>query len=106
MLRNITLSADDFLIQNMGYDPHRLTVVLNGVDTQLFKFDPNKRNTIRKEFGMGPNEVLVGGVGRLHDQKGFDILIEAISHLQKMETPTRLLIVGEGPRRRALERLA
>jgi len=48
---------------------------------------------------------IVLGAGRLVDQKDFPTLIEAVARL-RCERPARLLILGEGKRRAALERLA
>ncbi|HEY3759760.1 MAG TPA: glycosyltransferase family 4 protein [Solirubrobacteraceae bacterium] len=45
---------------------------------------------------------IVGSVGRLTDQKGYDLLIRALPELPG----ARLVLVGDGPQRGALERLA
>lgn len=47
------------------------------------------------------NEVL--SVGRLHEQKGFDMLLQAWSDVEKQHPEWTLRIVGEGPKRAALE---
>ena len=51
------------------------------------------------------DSALIVGVGRLAPQKGFDSLIRAFAALP-VERRTRLLILGEGPERPALEHLA
>src|SRR5204863_8071086 len=48
---------------------------------------------------------VVLGVGKLKPQKGFDVLLRAFARLRAART-ARLVILGEGPQRRALERLA
>jgi glycosyltransferase involved in cell wall biosynthesis len=45
------------------------------------------------------------GVGRHRPQKGFDTLLRAFARVRQ-ETPARLVILGEGPERPNLERLA
>ena len=45
---------------------------------------------------------IVGSIGRLVREKGFDVLIDALTRLPE----TNLLLVGDGPERDALERLA
>lgn len=45
------------------------------------------------------------GVGRLNSQKAFDVLIKAVAILRKKKN-CRLFILGEGPDRRSLEKLA
>lgn len=47
-------------------------------------------------------EFVVGGVGRLHRQKGFDVLVRAVARLPG----THLVLVGDGPERASLEHLA
>jgi glycosyltransferase involved in cell wall biosynthesis len=45
------------------------------------------------------------GVGKLKPQKGFDVLLRAFARVRASRA-ARLVILGEGPQRRALERLA
>lgn len=47
--------------------------------------------------------VVVGSVGRLADQKGYDVLLDATPALLESDPGIRILIVGDGPRRGALE---
>lgn len=51
---------------------------------------------------LPPRHWLVG-VGRLHPQKGFDVLIEVFAALAPRHPDWSLLILGEGPERRRLE---
>ena len=46
------------------------------------------------------------GLGRLVEKKGFDLLIEAFSRIAYRHPGVALIIAGEGPTRRDLERLA
>lgn len=59
---------------------------------------------LRAEFGVGDDDYLVGGVGRLVARKGFDVLIRAFAEAGLPNA--RLLIVGDGSERRRLERRA
>ena len=47
---------------------------------------------------------VVLGVGKLRAQKGFDVLLRAFARV-RAERAVRLVILGDGPQRRALERL-
>jgi glycosyltransferase involved in cell wall biosynthesis len=62
------------------------------------------RVDLRAELGLSPDTLLVGGIGRLHRSKGFDLLIPAF--LDVAPAHAALVIVGAGPQRRALEKLA
>ena len=55
-------------------------------------------STIHSQF---PKTVLA--VGRLHEQKGFDLLLEAWQSVEKHYPEYTLRIVGEGPKRAELE---
>ena len=50
------------------------------------------------------NEIVVGYVGRLSEEKGLRFLIEAIALLNEANIPSRLLLIGEGALRSQLER--
>jgi len=59
---------------------------------------------LRASLGVRPSDFLVGGVGRLAESKGFDVLIRAFGEANL--PGGRLVIVGEGRERRRLESLA
>ncbi len=48
---------------------------------------------------------VIGALGRLHEQKGFDVLLQAAAILRDRGTAFRLRIAGEGPDRALLENL-
>jgi len=78
---------------------HRLRIIENGLpDADLVGATPDP--AIVEFCGRGP---LVGAVGRLSTEKGFDGLIRAFAQLRPS---THLLILGEGPERERLTRLA
>jgi glycosyltransferase involved in cell wall biosynthesis len=72
----------------------RFVVVRCGVDLSALEYRSPKR----------PDEVPTAiAVGRLSPEKGFDMLIEALSILKREGVPQRLVLVGDGPLRGALE---
>ena len=82
----------------------RVLVVDNGIDFAAMAFDPAARQRVRAEFGIPADAIVVGGVGRLHVSKRFDMMLRA---LHPMLGPSlRLLIVGDGPERDRLHALA
>ncbi len=78
----------------------QLRLVPNGVELGRFA-------AVRKEAaGAGPKDPagpVVAFLGRLEARKGLSVLLEALGLL---ESPPRLVVVGEGPERAALERQA
>ena len=51
---------------------------------------------VRRELGVADGTSLVVGVGRLHPQKGWPILLDAVARLRPPR-PVRVVIAGEGP---------
>jgi glycosyltransferase involved in cell wall biosynthesis len=56
---------------------------------------------VRRALGVGPDELLVVSVARLHPQKDLPTLLEAVALLGR-RVPVRLALVGEGPEEVAL----
>ncbi|MBC6981441.1 glycosyltransferase [Caulobacter sp. 17J80-11] len=65
---------------------------------------PAAVTALRRELGVGPKDILVGSVGRLHPVKGVDLLVK--SFRQTAPANARLVVLGDGPERAALEALA
>ena len=80
-------------------------VIHNGIELEKFSHQ-TKREDLRKEFGVGKDEIVFGTVGRLHKQKAQDILLRAFRMVADQRPNVRLWIVGDGELRSGLERLA
>lgn len=63
-----------------------------------------ERETVLAELGIAPNQPTLGFIGRLWPQKRVQDLIWATDVLRISGWQVNLLIIGEGPRRPALER--
>jgi len=68
------------------------------------KIDAAQRRALRELAGAGDADFLIGGVGRLAPVKGFDTLIRAF--VAAAIPQAKLVIIGEGRERAALEKLA
>ena len=83
-----------------GADPSSVVVIPNGVDLELFHGGGGA--AVRARLGLG-SALVVGFAGSLKPWHGVRMLIEAAALLP---TNVRILVVGEGPEREVLERLA
>jgi glycosyltransferase involved in cell wall biosynthesis len=80
-----------------------LRVLHRGVDTELF--DPARRSTaLRAAWGASPDDLVVLHVGRLAPEKNLPLALRAYRGMQRSSSTLRLVIVGDGPLRPALER--
>lgn len=60
----------------------------------------------RHQFGLGPDDFVVGMIGRLFKLKGHDDLFAAAPRLLEEHPRIRFLLVGDGPWRRRFEQMA
>lgn len=85
------------LAESPAFDAARMTAIHNGVDAEAFRPDPEARAAARKEFGYGPDHLVVGIAARLVADKGHRFLFEAVASLSNSFPALRLLILGQGP---------
>lgn len=64
------------------------------------------RTSVRRDLGIAPDAWVVLNVGRLHPQKGQDVLIRGFAEAHGILPQSRLVIVGAGGEENALRRLA
>ena len=57
-------------------------LVGNGTDLERFGPDPGRRNRVRSELGVRPDQVLVGGIGRLVTEKGIGEFVAVAEELR------------------------
>lgn len=74
---------------------NRVQLLNNGIDTERFRFDAQKRNACRKELNI-KNEFLVGHVGRFAEVKNHSFLIEVFQKIHQKKPESRLLLIGSG----------
>jgi sugar transferase (PEP-CTERM/EpsH1 system associated) len=92
-----------WLRQTVRIPKSKLTFIPNGVDTDRFSPVSRPDATLRKEFGIGDHEFVVGTIGRLDPVKNHQGLIRAVRRLQEGGNPVRLVIAGDGPLRHEIE---
>jgi len=87
------------LIRDNGLDPARVVSVPTGVAPG--RFGAIAKDAARLRLGLPPGAPLVGIVATLRSWKGHRFLVEALGRLARRDA--RLVIVGDGPQRAALE---
>lgn len=73
-----------------------------GVDIKLFN---PKRNNPSLRDKLGNPDLLLLGVGRFAEKKGFSYLIRAIPEILKQHPKTKLVLIGFGPQEKELKQL-
>lgn len=73
----------------------RMTTALNGIDLRPFAAADGA--AARAALGFGPNDLLLGAVGRLAPYKGFEFLLRALPAVFEAHPQAQLLLCGDGP---------
>lgn len=80
----------------------RATVLHNAVDFSRFPPNPDRaaaRARVLHELGLPGDVALLGSVGRLAPQKGYDLLLNAMPAVVARHPGARLLLIGDGAER-------
>lgn len=87
-----------------GVPADKCVLLENGIDADDYR---RTRDTVAAKAALGiPREsMLIGAVGRLSEEKAFDVLIRSAKELLNAGRDVRLVIVGEGHDRLRLETL-
>jgi glycosyltransferase involved in cell wall biosynthesis len=102
----LVVAADDWkarLVDNFHLDSAKVAVIPAGVDTEHFTPDGDVE-AVRGEVGAQPGDKLVGMVGRIKPGRGQDLALQAFRRVREHSPRTRLLFIGRGEGRAALER--
>jgi glycosyltransferase involved in cell wall biosynthesis len=93
-----------YYVDRVGVSSSRISIIPNGVDVSSFRPDTNKPST-RRRLGL-PDGVLIGAVGRLAPEKDIPLLLRSFLALRPTGPDAKLILVGDGEERPALEALA
>lgn len=84
-------------------DPERIDVIPNGVEVPV---PSGLRSAIRTHWGIEQKTKVVGSVGRLVPQKGYQYVLKAAPSILHHHPDVRFVFVGDGRERANLEHLA
>lgn len=82
----------------LGFERSRSAVIPYGVDVELFKPDPERREIWRQKLDLPPDAVVALGVGRMVTKKGFHILIPVLAEILERFPDFHLVLAGGGDR--------
>ncbi len=95
------------LVEQFRIAPKEQCIVIRlGFDMERWhQYDPEKAQTWRQSWAPH-GETLLAWIGRMVPIKRVEILLHAVRQLTRAGMPIKLLLVGEGPERPRLQRLA
>ena len=99
----VSQALRSYYAQQLRMKAGRIGVVPNGVDAKYFRPQPDARLVAREKLGLSADTVVVGTVGRLDPIKDHRTLFMSVELLHAMSIPVQLVVIGDGPERKALE---
>jgi glycosyltransferase involved in cell wall biosynthesis len=106
-LLGVSQATVDDLVRLRVAPRERFQVVPLGLDLdRLAEPAPELRAEMRRELGVGEDDVLLAFVGRFAPIKRLDLLLAAFAKARAADPRLRLAVVGDGDERHALERRA
>ena len=76
----------------------RVEVLVHGIDLDAVRAQASARADVRRELGVGDDELLVVTVANYRTAKGYPYLLHAAAQLRDEDAPIRFAIVGQGQR--------
>ena len=74
-----------------------VVVIPIGIKVKDFQFSESNRSSVRSEFGIAPDQKIIGYVGRLVPEKNLFTLLSAFIDACQSIPSLKLVIVGSGP---------
>ncbi|MFK7768531.1 MAG: glycosyltransferase [Mariniblastus sp.] len=96
----------EYQINQEKFPEQKVFLIPNGIDTETFVFDHEKRTKWRSETGISESAPVVGIVAALRPEKNHDLFLEAARLVTSEMPEARYVIAGDGPERSRLEQLA
>lgn len=93
----------DYVVGVEGVPEWKLRVIPHGIHMED-ALPPMNGNGLRSELKLPEGSMLVGSLGRLTYQKGYDVLLEAFAEIQRDDV--HLLVAGDGEELQSLQSLA
>jgi glycosyltransferase involved in cell wall biosynthesis len=84
------------LHEELGFSPAKLVVIRNGVDSASFRPDAAARERTRANWGVAPDETLLGCVARWDPLKDHENLLRALKLLGDRGDAIRCALIGSG----------
>ncbi|MDX9857798.1 MAG: glycosyltransferase [candidate division Zixibacteria bacterium] len=92
-----SMAAVEKTVETEGVPAERITVIRNGLDLDQFsRTSPELRATQREQWGVGPNDIVVGAVANLRKVKNIESLMRAAVTLVKEHDNLVFVWCGKG----------
>lgn len=93
---NISKNEYKSALRNKIASPKKMCIIENGIDFTKFENSDKYREEIRKRYNINDNEIVIGVVGRLTEQKDPMTSIKAFKLVQEQNKNVEFMFIGSG----------
>ena len=98
---SVSKATAEWLVEKRKVSPDKVMIIPYGVN--LEKFNSIVKSIHRRDIGVNEEDVVIGQVSRLNEQKGHTYLIDAAPALIAAVPNAKFVLVGDGPLRYEIE---
>ncbi len=98
----VSRELENYLVEKIRLSEKKIHTIINGINTDQFIYR-SKPLELMDEFGITPQDKVIGTVGRLAEVKDQVSLIEAFEIVHRTIPESVLVLVGDGPMKVILE---
>lgn len=88
--------AAKYTFGNKAYENGEVSILHNGIDLAVYRYSPEHREAVRREFSVDKNTKLIGHIGRFDEQKNHMFLLEVFHAIQQTAPDAKLILIGNG----------
>lgn len=94
----VNISKDEYesAVKNKIAPKEKMCIIENGIDFSKFKDSDKYREITREKYNINKDEVVIGVVGRLTEQKDPMTSVKAFKLINEKYSNTKLMFVGSG----------
>ena len=96
----------EFQVEQENFPSEKVFLIPNGIDTNHFQFDPQRRAIWRSKLKIAADSPVVSIVAALRPEKNHALFLQAARSVSEHLPQARFVIAGDGPERAGLESLA
>ncbi len=88
-------------VDRLRISPERVTTVRGAVDAEVFR-PAEPPGGIRGQFGLTPEDVVIGVVARVQEHRRFEVLLEAAAIVRARDPRVKVVVCGRGTHKKAI----
>ena len=118
LLRNLAIKLENYSYKNSkgivalsegmkagivkkGYPNHKVIVIPNGADLELFDHKKSKKNEMRLKYGFNEDDIIILYPGTFGQVNNLEYLVD-LANMFKMNVNVRFVLVGDGKEKESI----